>query len=184
MQRKYGLGAMLLVGLIAVAGCGGPSGPDDLDQLTEDGNGNGFLDVTPPDGIEFSSVDNINVRLNNTIGREGLALVAAGYGIDANLLGLATILATMDIDFDYGNGITDALSQAEPIEPFDKKFEVACPEAMEVHIYVTASAPIVGTQTLFEQTFSLVRGDDYECGQTVGFETSVDANGNPTVTPL
>lgn len=169
---------------ILILGCGGSSGPNDLDLLTTDSNNNGYADVTPPDGVEFSSVSNLNVRLHNTIGNEGLAEMAGKYGIDANLLALASIVVTMDIALDYGNGITDSLSQAEKVAPFDKKFEVACPAAMEVHIYVTASAPVIGEKTLFDETFSLTQDGEYGCGETVGFETSVDANGNPAVSPI
>lgn len=176
--------AALALALAGLAGCGAGTSPGDLDNLSEDANNNGYLDVTPPDGVEFSSLTNVNVRLHNTIDTGDLAVVAQNYGIDPSLLALATITAHLEIGLDYGANITDTLHESEEIAPFDKKFEIACPEMMDVYIYVTAAAPIIGEQVLFEETYSLVLGQDYECAEAVGFETYVSDSGFPAVDRL
>lgn len=172
-----------LIGCFAalLAGCGSSGPTGDLDALTEDTNNNGFLDVAPPDGVEFLTVDNVKVRLVNTVAAGDLGTLAAQYGVDPALLSLVTIVADIDIDLDYGGGISDTLTQSEQIEPFDRKFEIACPENVAVAVNVVANVPVVGPQQVTDFNVDLSSGVEYECGQTIQVEVFVNDSGNPDV---
>ena len=162
-------------------GCGTAIATGDLDSLSEDANGNGYLDVEPPDGVEFSTLDNVNVGLSNTITQTDVATIAATMGVDASMLSLVSLVANMELTLDYGNGITDVLTESEPIAPFEKKFELAVPDSVDVLVKVVANVPLVGAQTVTEFTVSLTKGVEYEAGQTIDIAVSMDEYGNPDV---
>ncbi|MCB9850291.1 MAG: hypothetical protein H6817_06260 [Phycisphaerales bacterium] len=176
-------GALLIAAPFLLAGCNGaaPTGTGDLDTLSEDSNNNGFLDVTPPDGVEFLEVNNVNIRLRNTVSIDDLGPLAAQYGIDPSLLNLVEIVADIGIDLDYGAGISDTLSESEPIAPFDKAFEIACPDGMNVQVNVVANIPFVGEQDVTNFIVDLLEGAEYQCGQTIEVNVVLDDNGNPDV---
>ncbi len=163
-----------------LAGCGGVSTPTgDLDNLTDDTNNNGYFDVDPPDGVEFLTLDNVNIGLVNLIDQSDVGSIAAAYGIDPSLLNLVTIVASFDVTLDYGAGITDTLSESEEVKPFEKKFEIACPDSVSVHASVVANVPFVGPQLITEFDVDLTEGVEYECGQTIEVEIYMDEAGNP-----
>jgi hypothetical protein len=170
----FAIGALL-------AGCGAVAPTGDLDALTDDANNNGFLDVTPPDGVEFLTLDNINIRLLNTVTQDDLGPLAAQFGVDPALLNLVSIVANIDVTLDYGNGITDTISESESIEPFGKKFEIACPNSVLVDVNVVANAPIVGPQEITTFTVRMGEGAEYECGQQIEVEVIINDAGNPDV---
>jgi len=174
--------ALLLVLPIGLVGCGaGATVGGDLDNLTEDSNDNGFLDVEPPDGVEFLTVDNVNIRLRNTVSQEDLGGLAAQFGVDPALLNLVEIVANIEVELDYGAGITDTIVESESIEPFDRRFEIACPDSLNVDVGVIAQVPLVGPQDVTDFVVNLTEGTEFECGQTVEVEVVVDENGNPDV---
>lgn len=184
MKQWWVLSGALLVAMpCMLAGCGGagPAGTGDLDNLTTDSNDNGFLDVEPPEGVEFLTVDNVRIRMRNTVSTDDLGPLAEQFGIDPGLLSLVSIVADIGIEMDYGNGITDELNESEPIEPFDKAFEIACPDGMNVAVNVVANVPVVGPQDVTDFVIDLLEGAEYECGQTIEVEVLLDDNGNPDV---
>lgn len=183
MSRFLLRGSFLAIGLaVMLAGCGATAPTGDLDSLTEDSNANGFFDVTPPDGVDFLTLDNVKVRIVNTVATDDLGGIAAQYGVDPSLLSLVDIVATIDINLDYGDGISDSLVQSESIEPFDRKFEIACPDNVAVDVAVTANVPIVGTQSITNFNVDLSQGAEYDCGQTIEVRVFINDNGNPDVT--
>jgi hypothetical protein len=165
--------------LIAVSGCQNPPAGD-LEDL-DDANGDGYGDVVPPDGVDFNEDTNIKVSLENEIDIDDVAALAEQYGVDPSLIGFATITIEMTLTLDYGDGITDVLEESETIAPFDKRFEVACPESALVGITVTATAPVVGEQIIFEQDVELTEGVEFECGETFGFAAFINDDGFPEV---
>lgn len=170
--------------LAFASGCQNSAAPGDIDALSKDANGNGYLDVDPPEGIEFLTIDNLNIRLVNSVDADDVAMLASQYGIDPSLLALATITVDFTVTMDYGDGITDVLHQTEPVEPFDMRFEVACPLSARVDVSVKASAPIVGDMDIMQDAFEMTEGFDYECGDAIGYETYVDDRGNVGVNVL
>jgi len=172
---------LLCAAPVVLVGCGASSGVGDLDALTEDLDGNGFFDVTPPEGVEFLSLNNVRVRLHNTIDGADLGSLAAEFGVDPALLNLVDLAANITIDLDYGGGITDALVQQESINPFDRKFEMACPDAIGVDVNVSAQIPLVGPQDVTDFDVDLAEGVEYTCGQTIEVEVFVNERGDPDV---
>jgi len=173
--------AAVMVFTLALSGCGAVAPVGDLDALTDDANGNGFFDVTPPDGVEFLTLDNLKVRLANVIAQDELGGLAAEFGVDPALLNLVTLKADIVVMMDYGAGITDELVQSEAIDPFDKRFEIACPERVTVEVDVIAEVPVVGPQSVTDFSVSLAAGDHYTCGQTIAVEVFINASGDPDV---
>jgi hypothetical protein len=172
--------AMAFVLPIVLLGCGsgGPTG--DLDALTTDSNGDGFLDVTPPDGVEFLSLDNMKVRLRNTVSQDELGALAAGFGVEPAMLNLVDIVAEIAVELDYG-AVTQVLAQDEAIEPFEHKFEIACADVIELSVDVIANVPLVGPQNVSDFNFELVEGMEYNCGQTIELEVFINEGGDPDV---
>ncbi len=182
MKQTSVLASVLAIGVLAIVpGCGTAISTGDLDNLTVDANNNGYPDVEPPEGITFSTLDNVNVGLTNTITSGDVATIAANAGVDASLLNLVTIVANMTMTLDYGNGIIDVLNESETLEPFSKKFEIAAPESVDVAVNVVVNVPLAGPQTVTNFNLTLTRGVEYEAGQTIEVTVSVDESGNPDV---
>ncbi len=170
--------ATLLV--FAAVGCQQPTTGGDLSRLA-DANNNGFDDVEPPDGVEFDEETNAKVRLDNTIDSQDVAQLASQQGIDPSLLNFVAVEVEIVLTLNYDGFESIVLRQSESLEPFTRAFEAACPDSMSIAVTVTANAPVVGPQTVFDQVFDVEAGVDYDCGGTLNVETFADENGNPRV---
>ncbi len=183
MKVRSLLATAVVCGLaLVLTGCGTTTAPSgDLDTLSADQNNNGYPDVTPPDGIEFNDADNAKVAIINSLRQSDLGQVAAGMGVEPSLLSLVSMTVDVTIDLDYGGGITDVLNESESIAPFEKRFEIACPDSADISVEVVANIPFVGPQTVAEYPVELVAGQDYECGSEIAVESYLNNSGNPAV---
>ncbi len=169
---------LVLVAALLVPGCmEGQSG--DLDGLQSDANNNGFPEIPPPAGITFEDVGSVNVAVSNEFTREDAADFLESIGVDRNLVNIGTLTLEMVITLDYGGGIEDVLEDTETLRPFDKRFEVACPQTATIELDALASAPFFGEQLVATFRFDLDQGDNFDCGDTIEATTVVDADGNP-----
>jgi hypothetical protein len=48
-------------------------------------------------------------------------------------------------------------------------------------VTVVANVPLVGRQEILAQPFEVTEGAEYECGQTILIETSLDDDGFPVI---
>ena len=166
--------------VMVVVGCQQPPAGD-LDNL-EDKNNNGFGDIEPPEGVPFDEATNVKLQLTNTVGRDDLGPLVAQQGFDASLLNFITLSVDMVITLEYAGNDPIVKQQSQALEPFDLKFEVACPDSVNAELSVIANVPIIGPQEIPAGAPVVVSlGNGYECGQTLTVTASLDDNGAPTV---
>ena len=187
MNRGIWLCGVLVLGLCMVPACQRRPAPDPeeggIDYLVLDENENGFPDVPVPEGVEVEETGTVNVHLANTISQEDVAALVKDFiDVEADLLDLVDITLNMTITLSYDGGITDVLEDSEPFVPFEKLFEVACPNVANVAVEVVAEIPFVGPQTLEEFDADLTQGVEFECGQTLEVEAFTNDNGFPDIT--
>jgi hypothetical protein len=178
--------ALLIPGLLA--GCGfGPGGEDGgiLDHLTglPDENGNGYPEIPAPDGVDETAT--VAIRIQNHITKseaEDLAQV----NVPQIIQDAVRVRARIRVDLTYPGGITDRLTGARPIAPFEVKAEAVCPQAVEAWVTVVAEAPVVGSQTVAGLgPYRVERRADafgYSCETLINIESFVDESGDPTAT--
>ncbi len=180
MKKTFCLGCTLIV--IVGAGCQRAPRCGDLDALSEDVNGNGFLDIAPPEGIEFDPDSTVKVRAGNTLVATDLLPHVAETNVDpaiANLLvNVSDFIVKFSFDLDYGNGLTQRICQTKPLGSFDLAFEAVCPEDVNLDVELIAVLPIVGGIPLTTIPIGLtVDAVDYECGQTISLMTTKNEDG-------
>ena len=187
MNRGIWLCGVLVLGLCLVPACQRRPAPapeeGDIDYLILDENENGFPDVPVPEGVEVEEIGTVNVHLANTIAQEDVAALVEDFiDVEADLLNLVEITLNMTVTLSYDDGITDVLEDSETFVPFDKRFEVACPNVAHVAVEVVAEIPFAGPQTLEEFEADLTEGLEFECGQTLEVEAFTNDNGFPDIT--
>ena len=184
MKTRIWLCGMFVLGLCLMPGCQRQPAPEegDIDYLTLDENENGFPDVPVPEGVDVEETGTLNVRLLNTISQDDLvAMLGDLVELNIDLMDMVDVILNMRITFTYDDGITDVLEDSETIVPFDKKFEVACPNSVNVAIEVVAEIPFVGPQTIEQLDHDLIQGVDFECGETFEVEAFINEQGFPEI---
>ena len=169
---------LVLIALFVAPGCM-ESQPGDFDNLDTDANNNGFPEIQPPAGITIEEVGSVNVAVSNKLTRDDAADFLEQIGLDRNLVNIGTLSLEIVITLDYGNAIEDSPEDRETLRPFDKRFEVACPQTATIAVDAIASAPFFGEQLVATFRFDLDQGDNFNCGNTIEARTIVDADGNP-----
>lgn len=172
---------LLIAGLLP--GCGYGSGGDDdgiLNHLTglPDANHNGYPEIPAPDGVEETAT--VAIRIQNHITRsdaEDLAQVSVPQIIEDAV----RVRARIRVDLTYPGGITDRLTGARPIAPFEIKAEAVCPQVVEAWVTVVADAPVVGSQTVSGLgPYRVERGgglDGYSCETLINIESYINEDG-------
>jgi len=171
--------------LSATVGCSVPLNPagDDL----PDASGDGFKDIVAPAGIAFEAATNVRLRLISEISQEDFVRVARARNIPEEyiaMLPLISVVVRADLTFDYPGGVRSEFGESLRLEPFERSFEFACPESVELALQVDAYLPVGGVQPLFVDAFTLNPPDDYVCGATLGYRAFVDDNGGVHVEPV
>lgn len=169
---------LVLLGVFAAPGCM-ETQSGDLDNLSTDANNNGFPEIQPPQGITFDEVGSINVAVSNEFTLEDAATFLDQIGLDPALVNIGTLDLDITVTLDYGNGIDDTLTDSETIRPFEKRFEVACPETATIAVDAIASAPFFGEQSVAQFQFDFTQGDNFNCGDTIEARTIMNDEGNP-----
>lgn len=179
---KLSLLSVLAV-LVALPNFGCPPPPPALPTLDNlpDADGDGFLDLSTPDGVDTDEV--IAVVLSNTISNEEI-IALAGDQVPAQAISLLTIRVRQDITrtYDGVGSVTD--TDTRPLGQFTLSLEAACPDQITTVVSVTVAVPLVGT--VFDQTVAevtLTNGPDpgqFECGNVIRVEARLDESGNPT----
>lgn len=174
--RYCRLAAMFLLPVLGA--CTAP--PDPNSQLP-DAAKDGFLDVVPSAGVAFDEPSNISLRLISEIDTADIIHVARAQNVPEeyiNMLPLVRIMATADLTLHYSGNITGTFTESVEIEAFERSFEFACPEAVDVALRVDAQLPL-GQQPLFSSApFTLRAGEDFECGDTIARRVYVDDDAN------
>lgn len=167
-----------ILGLATLAGCGVEvGGGDELGDATSDG----FLDVAPPQGVAFDESTNLSISLVSAIDDADVAAVAAAQNVPndyIDLLPFVTVTATADLQLQYANGEVTEFSDSARVEPFQRGYEFACPERMNITLRADLIAPLGSSQTLFRDASTVLqRDEDFVCGETLYFVAYVDAQG-------
>ncbi|MCH7808218.1 MAG: hypothetical protein IIB60_03240 [Planctomycetes bacterium] len=166
-----------VLGIMAVCGCQGTVTCNDVAGTTADINGNGFVDITPPPGVEFDSDRTIKIIGANTLVAADLAPFAKEHGVDPNLVNLAEFLVRFSFDIEYENGETQTICQSFPFDKFETRFEVACPKLADMNVELIALVPILGIPIATIPVGFTLDAVDYECGDTVSILTTIDESG-------
>ena len=170
---------LVLIGVFAVPGCLEGQQAGDLDNLTTDANNNGFPEVEPPAGVTFDDFGSINVAVSNEFTRDDAAEYLAEIGLDPNLASIGSLDLKIEVTLDYGNGISDTLTDTESLRAFEKRFEVACPVSASIGVDAFASAPFFGEQLVATFNFDFEQGENFNCGDTIEARTIVNDEGDP-----
>lgn len=180
MPRRFVAMSLPVIGALLLYGCQSAPPPSDLDK-NKDEDADGFVDVAPPDGVAFDEATNVSVRFINNIEEDDLADIAEAQGVPqefVNLLPLVSLVAKVKFTLHYEDGVTGGFTESATIEPFEKSFEFACPRRVDVVVSADAYLPIGGVQPLLDGAeLNFVEGSDFNCGETIGFESFVDDKG-------
>lgn len=157
-----------------------PAAPT-LDNLP-DADGDGFLDLSSPEGVETD--EEIAIVVRNEISTQDI-IALAGDNVPTNLIGLLSISVRQDITrvYDGVGSVTDTDTRA--LGAFTLSLEAACPDEVTAVVSVIVTAPLVGQ--VFSQSFpeiTVTNGPDpgqFECGEVITVVASLDASGNPVV---
>ncbi|HRX85123.1 MAG TPA: hypothetical protein P5572_08900 [Phycisphaerae bacterium] len=178
-RRSTGIALAALCPLLA-AGCYAPPASPNADL--PDASADGFLDVAPPAGVAFDETTNLSVKLISEVDDAALATVARANGVPEeyiSLLPLATVVAHADLTLHYANGETTPFSEQAVIGPFEKAFEFACPQSVDVAVNVDVMSPVGNIDNLFSDAgIVLAEGVDYTCGESIVYRVYADEQGN------
>lgn len=158
---------------LLVVGCTPEMMVQEPEDSVQDVNNNGFIDITPPDGIDFDATNNVNIAMINTVSVDDLEPLAEQMGVDPALLPLATINVQFLFTLNYGSAV-DVIEDTRSLEPFEERFEVACPQSAELSVVVDVFAPFVGPVT---QVNVIMTDVDLDCGQIVTVTAFVTDDG-------
>lgn len=176
------LAVMAVMVVLPNLGCppagGGVVGLDGL----PDADGDGFLDLSSPEGLETD--EEIAIVVRNEISTEDI-IALAGDDVPTNLIGLLTITVRQDITrvYDGFESVTD--TDTRPLGEFELSLEAACPDEVTAVVSVAAAAPFVGQ--VFSQAFpeiTVTNGpdpDQFQCGDVITVVASLNQSGNPVV---
>lgn len=171
------IGMMLMLGLVTLSGCQGTVTCNDVASVTTDSNGNGFVDITPPEGVVFDGQQTVKILGGNTLVASDLAPFARDHGVNPNLVNLAVFLVRFSFDVEYENGATQTICQTFPFDEFETRFEVACPDVADMNVDLIALLPVVGIPIMTIPVGFTLDAVDYECGDTVSIITTIDESG-------
>jgi len=171
------IGMILMLGLAAVCGCQGSVTCNDVESATVDSNGNGFVDITPPEGVVFDGERTVKVLGGNTLVAADLAPFALEHGADPNLANLAEFLVRFSFDVEYENGATQRICQSFPFDQFETRFEVVCPKMADMNVDLIALVPVLGIPIATIPVGFTLDAVDYACGDTVSIITTIDESG-------
>ena len=151
-----------------------------LDDLP-DADGDGFLDLSSPEGVDTS--ESIAVVIISSITRED-ALALAGDQIPAGVAALATISIRLDITriYDGFGSVTDTDTRA--LGAFELSLEADCPDEVRADVSVIVAALGITVIDLPIGEVSVTNGPDegqFQCGNLITVVASLDASGNPVV---
>jgi hypothetical protein len=170
----------LMTLIVALAGCPAVLPPSDAGGLVDAAN-DGFLDVMPPDGVAFEPISNLRLRLVSSIDEDDAARAARAQGVPEDFIALlpfVSVVAIGDLSLHYPDGSVGMFTDSAMLEPFEKSYEFACPERVDVAVRVEVSQPLGGTDVLFEESrLSFLEGGEFVCGDTIAYEVFVDAVG-------
>lgn len=177
-------GKMALVGVCLICGISGcqllPVGDSNADGAGRDTNQNGFIDITPPDGVAFDTLNNVKIRLRNELTAADLAAFAEPNGVDASLIGLADFQIQIAWTLQYDNGETQVIESEERLAPFSQSIEFACPRDADLSVDVIVGLPIPGTAPIavvpINFDLDLV---NYQCGDTIEYRSFLNDSGQP-----
>lgn len=175
MRRAMSL--TVAVGMLAACGCQGTATCNDVANATTDINGNGFFDITPPEGVEFDPDRTIKVIAGNTLVAADLAPHAAAHGVDPGLVNIAEFFVRLTFDVEYENGATQSICQRLPFDEFELRFEAVCPAHADMNVDLIAQIPILGIPIAVIPTALTLDSVDFECGDTVSLHTTKDESG-------
>ncbi len=161
---------------LLVTGCGELDLCNDLGELA-DADGNGFVELTPPEGVEFDSDTSVRVLVENTLTIADLVPFVSHTDQDASLANEALFLVQFTFTIEYADGAVQTVCQTEPLGPFTVSFEGACHETADLTVELIAISPLTGMEVTRIPVGLSLEGVDYECGQTVEFRTFVDDAG-------
>ncbi len=187
MKMKMFAAGMLLCGMnLGCPMAPPPAEPDSVGGL-EDTDGDGFFELTAPEGEEAAG--SIELELVNEINREQLSslipldsIPGADVAID-----LIDISVSFDVTLTYPRGGESTFMETEKLGAFAIRIEADCPETITAVVTLDAEVvlPFVGTLPLFAETldpFVLSQGAEFECDKLVRFlATFDDATGQPDV---
>lgn len=152
---------------------------DSLDPVTDDVDGDGFLELASCG--RDNNAGTIAIRVANTITREQ-AIALAGQDIP-DFIG---VTVGMVIDRIYADGEVCTDTANEELGPFEFAVEATCPERVETSVEVLINIPLVGSQSVFSQEFTAstvdARADTmFECDKLIEVIAEIDPRtGQPT----
>ena len=171
---KYGL--TFLVTCLLLTGCGEFDLCNDLGELV-DTDGNGFVELIPPEGVEFDPETSVRVLVENTLTVADLVPFVSHTDEDVSLADEALFLVQFTFTIDYANGAVQTICQTEALGPFSVSFEGPCHENADLAVEIIAISPLTGMEVARIPVGLSLAGVDYECGQTIEFRTFVDDDG-------
>ena len=179
---RFGVIAATGVLMVLLCGCQGAPTCHDIDRLTEDANGNGFLDIAPPEGVVFDGVNTVKVFGGNTLVPADLLPHVAEVNLSPTIARLLVNTTEFRVKFSfdlvYEGGQTQTICQTKPSSNFELKMEAACPQESELNVALIALLPLFGGIPVRTIPVGLTTDAvDYECGQTVSLLTTKDENG-------
>ncbi len=180
MRTAASMFGVVLTLVVMAGGCQKPSGCAGLSNLETDSNNNGFPDLLPPDGVEFTEERNLRISIINTLTENDLEPFAAEAGVSPSLVSLADFLVEFRFNIEYEDGSTQTICETEPLRAFEFFFEIACPAGADLDLKLIAFAPVVGTEITRVPLALSLDTVDYECGQSVEFITTIDEDGELT----
>lgn len=171
---RYGL--TLIAVTAFVTGCGELDLCSDLDNLV-DSDGNGFVELVPPEGVEFDPETSVKVFIENTLTVADLVPFVSHTDEDASLADSALFLVQFTFTIEHVGGAVQTICQTEALGPFAVSFEGACHEHADLAVELIAISPVTGLEVARIPVGLSLAGVDYVCGQTIEFRTFVDDSG-------
>lgn len=174
--------AMAAALIVFGAGCQGVPTCGDIEALTEDAGGDGFMDVTPPAGVVFDPETTIKFLGGNTLVPADLLPHVEEVNLDAGfaqlLIDSTNFMVRFSLTLDYGDAGVQTICQTEPFSAFEFKVEAACPVDTELTVEVIAVLPIGGGIPVATIPIGLTTdAADFTCGQTVSLVTTKNEAG-------
>jgi len=174
--------AMTVALVVFGAGCQGVPTCRDIDALTEDVGGDGFLDVAPPTGVVFDPATTIKFRGGNTLVPADLLPHVEEVNLDPGLarflVDSTSFIVRFSLTLDYGDAGVQTICDTEAFNAFELKVEAACPVNTELSVEVIAVLPIGGGIPVATIPIGLTTdAAEFACGQTVSLVTTKNEAG-------
>ncbi len=181
MKRFLAIGAMATI--LGIHGCGTGVGGGVLDQLTSllDADGDGFPELTPPEGVADTVNEMVAISLTNEITR-----AQAEQLVGQEIPSIVNVAVDITLTLQYADDKESVYTGTQGLEAFTLAFEAFCPETVIASFRLIATAPIVGTVLDQTMTFtaSQVAGEgdaQFECGTVIEIRSFLNDFGQPDV---